>query len=149
MEPTSKAYELLRRLTDQNSCHCTEANGAGLPLVGKVAAGVPIEAIENKEDFSLRSQFSGGEENFVLEVEGDSMIDEDIRDGDFVICRKSSVARDGELVIAIVDDENATLKRFYKESDRARLEPANSDYKPIYSDNCRIEAIVVGMVRKL
>jgi repressor LexA len=66
-----------------------------------------------------------------------------------VICRRSRVAENGQLVIAIVDDENATLKRFYKEADRARLQPANDDYQPIYSDNCRIEAVVIGLVRRL
>jgi repressor LexA len=77
------------------------------------------------------------------------MVGEDIRDGDFVICKKTSIAHDGQLVVAIVDNENATLKRFYKETGQARLEPANNDYEPIYSDNCRIEGVVVGLVRKL
>jgi repressor LexA len=77
------------------------------------------------------------------------MIDEDIRQGDYVICRRSAVADNGQLIVAIVDEENATLKRFYKEKNRARLQPANDDYPPIYSDNCRIEAVVVGLVRKL
>ena len=76
------------------------------------------------------------------------MINEDIHEGDYVICRRSSVADDGQLVVAIVDEENATLKRFYKEKNRARLQPANDDYQPIYSDNCRIEAVVVGLVRR-
>ena len=76
------------------------------------------------------------------------MINEDIHEGDYVICRRSSVARDGQLVVAIVDEENATLKRFYKERNRVRLQPANDNYQPIYSDNCRIEAVVVGLVRK-
>ena len=65
------------------------------------------------------------------------------------ICRRSSVADDGQLVVAIVDEENATLKRFYKEKTRARLEPANPNYEPIYADNCRIEAVVIGLLRKL
>ncbi|MEJ2702824.1 MAG: S24 family peptidase [Sedimentisphaerales bacterium] len=84
-----------------------------------------------------------------LEVTGDSMIGEDIREGDYVICRRSRVADNGQLVIAIVDSDNATLKRFYKEKTRARLQPANEDYEPIYSDNCRVEAVVIGLVRKL
>ena len=74
---------------------------------------------------------------------------EDIHEGDYVICRRRSIADDVQLVVAIVDEENATLKRFYKEKTRARLQPANDDYEPIYSDNCRIEAVVVGLVRKL
>jgi len=76
------------------------------------------------------------------------MVGCDIHHGDYVICRHSSSANDGQLVIAIIDNENATLKRFYKEKTQVRLQPANDDYEPIYSDNCRIEAVVVGLVRK-
>jgi len=125
------------------------SDGEGLALVGKVAAGVPIEAVENTEHFSLASEFGPADNGvFALEVSGDSMIDEDIRDGDYVICRHSSTAEDGQLVVAIMDDENATLKRFYKEPGRAKLVPANDKFQPIYSDNCRIEAVVLGLVRK-
>lgn len=91
----------------------------------------------------------GTGELFALEVKGDSMINEDIRQGDYVICRRSDVADNGQLVIAIVDGENATLKRFYKEEGQARLQPANDDFKPIYSNSCRVDAVVVGLVRKL
>jgi repressor LexA len=77
------------------------------------------------------------------------MIDADIRNGDYVVCRRRCAAQDGQLVVAIVDNENATLKRFYKEDSRVRLEPANDNYDPIYSNDCRIEAVVVGLVRKL
>jgi repressor LexA len=113
-----------------------------------VAAGVPLEAVENVEFLSLNSCFGGGDDIFALEVKGDSMVGEDIREGDYVICRRSGVAEDGQLVIAVLDNENATLKRFYREKNRARLEPANDEYKEIYSDNCRIEAAVIGLVRK-
>lgn len=145
---TSRARELLSSLASDASEEYTQRS-TGLPLVGKVAAGSPIEAIENTEPVSLSSCFGPGEDTFALEVEGDSMIDEDIRQGDYVICRRSSVAEDGQLVVAIVDDDNATLKRFYREKTRARLEPANEHYEPIYSDNCRIEAVVIGLLRKL
>lgn len=144
---TSKAQKLLKGLGQQNSNYCPDLP-AGIPLAGRVAAGVPIEAIEDKEHLSLNSCFPGGDNTFALEVAGNSMINEDIRDGDYVICRRSSTADDGQLIVAIVDDENATLKRFYKEKNRARLEPANDDYQPIYSNNCRIQALVVGLVRK-
>jgi repressor LexA len=120
-----------------------------IPLVGTVATGLPIEAIEDRDCLSLAGCFGRSDDLFALEVTGDSMIGEDIRDGDCVICRRSAVADDGQLVVAIVDDENATLKRFYREKSRARLQPANDDYEPIYSENCRIEGIVVGLVRKL
>ena len=145
---TSKAQKLLSHIRDHNS-NTYSKQATGIPLIGKVAAGLPIEAIEEKNYLSLSSHFAADEEIFALEVTGDSMADEDIRDGDYVICRRTTWADNGQLVIAIVDDENATLKRFYKEKTRIRLQPANDDFDPIYSDNCRIEAVVIGLMRKL
>ncbi|MFZ0034004.1 MAG: transcriptional repressor LexA [Sedimentisphaerales bacterium] len=144
---TSKAQKLLNCLNDDNSNSCSQSP-AGIPLAGKVAAGAPIEAIEDIKSLSLSSHFGNSDDIFALEVKGDSMTGDGIVDGDFVICRKCSAADDGQLVIAIVDNENATLKRFYKEKSAVRLQPANDNYEPIYSDNCRIEAVVVGLVRK-
>jgi len=144
---TSRAQELLNHLTDCISELHPELP-TGIPLVGRVAAGSPIEAIEDKDYLSLRSHFGGSDDTFALEVIGDSMLDNDIRDGDYVICRRTSIAETGQLVIAIVDKKEATLKRFYKEKTCVRLQPANNDYAPIYSDDCRIEAVVVGLVRK-
>ena len=148
LKPTSKAQELLNCLANHGSDSYPQPPN-GIPLVGKVAAGLPIEAIENPELLSLSSHFAAADDTFALEVKGDSMVDDDIRDGDFVICRRTPLANNGQLVIAIVDNENATLKRFHKEKTQVRLQPANADYDPIYSDNCRIEAVVVGLVRKL
>ncbi|MCK4913243.1 MAG: transcriptional repressor LexA [Planctomycetes bacterium] len=153
LELTSKAQKLLKQLnckaaieTDNYFC---ENPQEGIPLVGKVAAGLPIEAIEDKSSLSLTSHFaSQNEDTFALEVAGDSMVDDDIQNGDYVICRRSSTANNGQLVIALLDDQEATLKRFYREKNRVRLQPANDNYQPIYSDNCRIEAIVIGLVRK-
>ena len=148
LKVSSQGQELLNELSGQSSpTHPTEARG--IPLAGSVAAGVPVEAVENVESLSLTSAFGSGDDIFALEVTGDSMINEDIRQGDYVICRRSRIANDGQLVVAIVDDENATLKRFYREKNQARLQPANDDYLPIYTDNCRIEAIVIGLLRKL
>jgi repressor LexA len=147
LKVSSQGQELLSGLSGQSSpTNATEVKG--IPLAGSVAAGIPVEAIENIESLSLASAFGSGDDIFALEVSGDSMIDEDIRQGDYVICRRSRIANDGQLVVAIVDEENATLKRFYKEKNRARLQPANDDYQPIYSDNCRIEAVVIGLIRK-
>jgi repressor LexA len=120
----------------------------GLPLAGRVAAGRPIEAIEQKERLSFAAHFGSTDEVFALEVVGDSMIDDGINSGDYVICRRSATARDGQLVIAIVEDDSATLKRFYRDSTCVRLEPANKHYAPIYTSSCRVEAIVVGLLRK-
>jgi repressor LexA len=125
-----------------------EASGEGVPLLGRVAAGLPVEAVENRDSLSLRSCFGTGDELFALRVSGDSMIEENIRPGDFVICRRAERAENGQIVVALVNEGEATLKRFYREADRARLQPANADYEPIYSDNCRIEAVVVGLLRK-
>jgi repressor LexA len=113
-----------------------------------VAAGRPVEAVENKETLSLESCFGRGDDLFALQVRGDSMIEENIRPGDYVICRRAQTAQNGQLIVALVHEGQATLKRFYREQDRARLQPANPDYQPIYSDDCRINAVVIGLVRK-
>jgi repressor LexA len=147
LKPTSKAQKLLNRLPDGDTLQCQSQ--AGIPLLGRVAAGVPIEAIEDKEQLSLNSTFGSSDDVFALQVRGDSMIDDGIHDGDYAICRRASTAQAGQLVVAVVDNENATLKRFYKEKTRARLQPANENYQPIYCDNCRVEAVVIGLVRKL
>ncbi|MHC4458308.1 MAG: transcriptional repressor LexA [Planctomycetota bacterium] len=145
---TFKAQKLLKALGDQNSdTHYHQS--AGIPLAGTVAAGLPIEAVEQRDHLSLSSHFGNRDSLFALEVRGDSMADDDIRDGDFVICRRSCLANDGQLVIALVDNENATLKRFYRQKSCARLQPANKDYAPIYTEACRIQAVVVGLLRKL
>jgi repressor LexA len=128
---TSKAQKLLNCLNNNlNSRSQPPAGLSGaalaktdIPLAGKVAAGSPIEAIEDIESLSLSSYFGNSDDIFALEVTGDSMTGADIRNGDFVICRRSPVADNGQLVIAIVDNENATLKRFYKEKSLARLQP--------------------------
>ena len=148
LKVSSQGQGLLSELSGQSS-PAYAAEAAGIPLAGSVAAGVPVGAVENVELLSLTSAFGSGDDIFALEVTGDSMINEDIRQGDYVICRRSRIADDGQLVVAIVDDENATLKRFYRDKARARLQPANDDYLPIYTDNCRIEAIVIGLLRKL
>lgn len=125
-----------------------------LPLVGTIAAGKPIDAVETREFLDLEELFTLGKRRsksagdiFVLRVKGDSMIEEQIRDGDYVICERRSNARNGETVVALIDEEEATLKKFYKERGRIRLQPANAKYEPIYLDECTIQGIVVGVVR--
>ena len=120
-----------------------------LPLVGTIAAGSPIEAVENPEVLNLEDLFRGRPgETFVLRVRGDSMIDEHIRDGDYVIIEKREQARNGETVVALLEGGEATLKKFYKEKDRIRLQPANPEMEPIYVRNCRIQGVVIGVLRK-
>ena len=122
-----------------------------LPLLGRVAAGSPIEAITASETIFVPEDMVGRRDTYVLQVKGDSMIDEQIRDGDFVIVENRKSARDGEMVIALVDGENATLKKLYREGGgMVRLQPANARLKPIVLDQDRlaIQGVVIGVLRK-
>ena len=147
MRLTPQGRRLLRN-TETPAGDDEDAARTSMPLLGQVAAGVPVEAVENKETLSLSSCFGTGDDLFALQVRGDSMIEENIRPGDYVICRRAETAQNGQLVVAVIHEGQATLKRFYREQDRARLQPANPHYDPIYSDNCRINAVVVGLLRK-
>jgi len=122
-----------------------------LPLLGRVAAGSPIEAITASETIFVPEDMVGRRDTYVLQVKGDSMIDEQIRDGDFVIVENRRTARDGEMVIALVDGDSATLKKLYREGGgTVRLQPANARLKPIYidQDRLRIQGVVIGVLRK-
>jgi len=123
---------------------------AGLPLVGRIAAGAPIEAIENREMVELEQMFPAKEGTYLLRVRGDSMIEEQIRDGDYVVVDNRKEVRDGEMVVALLDDGEATLKKLYrdKKKGRFRLQPANPDFAPIYLDRLNIQGVVVGVLRK-
>lgn len=123
--------------------------GMVLPLLGRIAAGQPIEAVENPETISL-ADFVRSKEVFVLEVRGDSMQDEHIMSGDYVLIEKSKTARNGEIVVALVDSNDATLKRFYREGDKIRLQPSNAAMKPIIvsADSVQIQGRVIGVLRK-
>ncbi|MCE2398362.1 MAG: transcriptional repressor LexA [Gemmatimonadetes bacterium] len=125
---------------------------AALPLLGTVAAGAPIEAIEDAGEMSIPGEMVGsGGEHFVLRVEGDSMIDEQIRDGDHIVVRSGQTAADGEMVVALVGGEAATVKKLYRESgDRVRLQPANPEVAPIVeaAADVQVQGVVVGLVRK-
>jgi repressor LexA len=118
-----------------------------LQLVGHIAAGAPIEAIEDPETIDLEDLFTSRSATYVLKVRGQSMIDEQIRDGDLVVIEKRETARDGETVVALLDNGDATLKKFYREKGRVRLQPANAEYQPIYADNVRIQGVVIGVLR--
>lgn len=123
----------------------------GLPLVGHVAAGSPIVAEENIEDYLQVPQVIGGETgDFILRVRGDSMKKVGIMDGDYVVVRPAQLARDGEIVVALVGDEaEATVKRFFKQDDTVRLEPENDDLEAIVSDEVSIVGSVVGVFRRV
>jgi repressor LexA len=122
-------------------------NHAGLKLVGRIAAGQPIEAVEQNEELTFTEWVEPGDK-FALRVTGESMIDEHIADGDFVIIRKQEQARDGQIVAVRDEDGEATLKRFFRERNRVRLEPANRTMKPIYRDRVNVLGVLVGVVRK-
>jgi repressor LexA len=121
----------------------------GLPLVGQVAAGQPVLAEENIEEYVAVPPIAGGEEgHFVLRVKGDSMKDVGIYDGDNVVVRQQETARNGEIVVALVDDE-ATVKRFFRERDHVRLQPENAAVEPIRSRDVQVLGRVVGVFRRL
>jgi repressor LexA len=120
-----------------------------LPLMGRIAAGQPIEAVENPETISL-GDITRSKDVFVLQVKGESMKDEHIVDGDYVLVEKTNSARDGEIVVALVDGTDATLKRFYREGVNVRLQPANTSMKPIIvpAKSVALQGRVVGVLRK-
>jgi len=121
------------------------------PLVGKIAAGYPIEKVADADEIDL-AEFLGGIDDessmFALQVEGESMIDEGILEGDIVLLERSQVARNGDRVVALLEDGNTTLKTFYKEPDHIRLQPANPAFEPIRVKFCQIQGIVKGVVRR-
>jgi repressor LexA len=119
-----------------------------LPLAGTIAAGAPIEAIEDREVLDLEEMLVSPHGNFVLRVRGDSMIEDHISDGDYVIVERRNTARDGETVVALLDNGEATLKRFYREPGGIRLQPANPAYKPIITKDVQIQGVVRGVLRR-
>jgi repressor LexA len=141
-----RALELLDRATGAVK---SVVKPGGLPLVGNVAAGTPILAEENIEEYVQVPDFVGGDEDgFLLNVRGDSMKNVGILDGDIVVVRQQETASDGEIVVALVGEE-ATVKRFFKEEDHVRLQPENETMEPIRSRDVRIVGRVVGVMRKV
>jgi repressor LexA len=124
--------------------------GMEVPILGYIAAGLPIEPYTDPNaSIAIPSAFvSGRKRTFVLQVKGESMIDEQIRDGDFVVIEQAEAANNGDIVVALLDNGMATLKRFFKEATRIRLEPANAKMSPIFVKNVRIQGKVVGLIRK-
>jgi len=121
-----------------------------LPLVGRIAAGRPLEAIEERETLSL-GDFARGGNSYVLQVKGNSMIEDHILDGDYVVCEQTQLANAGDIVVALVGGEQATLKRFYRDvPGKVRLQPANSQMAPIIvsANDVKIQGRVIGVLRK-
>jgi len=138
----SRSVELLSARVGQRAME--------LPLLGYVAAGAPIEAIATNETIAVPEDLVGRRETYVLRVKGDSMIDEHIRHGDFVIVEDRKTAENGEMVIALVGGADATLKKFYRDNGRVRLQPANPAMSPILLDpsQVQIQGVVIGVMRK-
>ncbi len=118
-------------------------------LAGRVCAGLGIEAIEEPQPFSLASVLGCGQGEFVLQVTGSSMIEAGIHDGDYIVCRPSALAENGQIVVALLDGQTVTLKRFYKDRNAVRLQPANDAFEPVISTDCAIRAVVTGVIRRL
>jgi len=139
----SRGIEIVKQESSEQACE--------IPLLGVVAAGQPIEAILSHEVVSIPPDLLGRGRTFALKVRGDSMIDEHIREGDFLIVEARQTAENGQTVVALVDGSDATVKRFYRDSNQIRLEPANPAYKPILikpAERVSIQGIVIGVIRK-
>lgn len=123
---------------------------AELPLLGFIAAGKPIEALQIDESLQLPESMISGKEAFILKVKGDSMIEEHIQDGDYVIVEKRNHAHNGEMVVALLNDSEVTLKRIYFENNKVRLQPANPSLNPLIvePETLKIQGIVIGIMRK-
>jgi repressor LexA len=150
---------LVRRVWNQNRSidlieepRASDGPGAALPLLGTIAAGSPLEAVRSDEEVAVPADMvpGGGRPAYVLRVRGDSMIDEQIRDWDLVVVEGRPQARDGETVVALVDGQEATLKRLYREGASVRLQPANASMRPltVAAERVQIQGVVVGVIRK-
>ncbi|CVK19670.1 transcriptional repressor LexA [Sporomusa sphaeroides] len=127
-----------------------QKNITPVPLVGRVTAGTPILAVENiEETYPLPTELVGNDDVFMLTVQGDSMIEAGILDGDYILIRSQNTARNGDIIVALIDEEEATVKRFFKEKDCIRLQPENPAMEPIYSRQVTILGKVIGVFRRL
>ena len=137
----NRAIEVLEQRPSQNATQ--------FPVLGIIAAGEPLEALENKETIDILPEVSG-KNIYILKVKGNSMINDHIKDGDYIIVEKKDTAENGETVVALLDNENATLKRFYRENDHIRLQPSNPEIEPIIikKGNLKIQGVVIGVLRK-
>jgi len=124
------------------------ARTVALPFYGYIAAGAPIEVVEQRETMEVPAALTGRKPCYILQVKGNSMIEDHILNGDFIVVEKCETADDGEVVVALINRESATLKRLYREKERIRLEPANSNMKPIYVRDVAIQGKVRGLFRK-
>ena len=144
-------FRTIELLVDNEFAEKQTEDVVSVPLLGRVACGNPIEAIEHPDDFFTlpASLIPARESIFTLLCTGDSMINAGIFDGDIVIVQKQNIAHDGEIVVAMTEENEVTLKRFYKESDHIRLQPENNTMSPIIVENCTILGKAIGLYRKI
>lgn len=145
----SRSIDVIPPKGTMRKAMAASATNTVLPLVGRIAAGKPVETLENPETISL-ADFTRSKDVFVLEVTGDSMQDEHIVDGDYVMVEKTQSARNGEIVVALVSGSETTLKRIYKEGDTVRLQPSNAQMLPIIvaASDVQVQGRVIGVLRK-
>jgi len=146
----SRSIDLLKpRGRMKQSLAVAAESSMSLPLLGRIAAGRPLEAVENPESISL-SDFTRSKDVYVLQVKGESMQDEAILDGDYVLVERADSARDGEIVVALVEGTDATLKRLYVEGGKVRLQPSNASMEPIIvpARSVQVQGRVIGVLRK-
>ena len=158
LEALERKNAIRRRRHEARSVEILETNflheqprRKALSIKGTIAAGAPIEAmvVESAEELPLGDMFNCRNESFVLRVKGDSMIGDHIMDGDLIVVEARETAENGEIVVALDDSNQATLKRFYRENGKIRLQPSNTSMPPILVDNCRIQGVFKGLVRKV
>ncbi|HYF52574.1 MAG TPA: transcriptional repressor LexA [Planctomycetota bacterium] len=157
LEALERKGAIRRRRHEARSVEITEpvflreqTQKKGLPIRGTIAAGLPIEAVESAtEEMPLGEVFNCKTSSYLLRVKGDSMIDDHIMDGDLIVVEQRDTATDGEIVVALDDHGQATLKRFYKENGKIRLQPSNSKMSPIIVDNCKIQGVFKGLLRRV
>ncbi len=148
-EPNSSSRNLRSDVADSRSSERGPMREAPvLRVLGTIAAGSPIETIEEPELLDFADLVPDGLDVYALQVRGTSMIEDAIADGDIVLVERRSTARNGETVVAVLPDGEATLKRFYKEGGRIRLQPANSSMQPIFTDDVEIRGVVIGVLRR-
>ncbi len=149
----SRAIEIVDNASfDSHSQHHSwnDMQMVNVPLLGRVTAGIPIEAIENiQETYPLPLSLIGSKDAYILEVVGESMIEAGIHDGDLAIVEKRNTASNGDIVVAMLESNEATIKRFYRENNRYRLQPENSTMEPIYTDHVDILGKVIGLYRNI
>lgn len=146
-DPTKpRAIELIQK--DRNGDQIISTPSISIPVIGKVTAGSPITAIENVEEYlPMPASFVQDEDAFILEISGDSMIEAGIFNGDYVVVHPQSTANNGDIVVAMTEEDEATVKRFFKEKDHFRLQPENASLQPIILDNVQILGRVIGVFR--